>query len=207
MNRKFLATFCVAVAVSGMLALNMYPPIKGQATTKTQPTGGGTPPPVSATPRLSNVPDYVIYRQVFHHLMALKDHAAAIEHQGGDGRALRSYYQDKAGLKGDQATALDQIAADCERDVAKLDAQAQKIIDASRARYKDGKVPAGQKLPPPPPELHKLQEERITAIMTARDRLRTALGAQGFQQFDDFVKLDVAPRINPAQSQQPGGGH
>jgi hypothetical protein len=142
-------------------------------------------------------PDYVVYRHVFHHLLALKEHAKEVERRGGNGRAIGDYYKDRARLKDDQAQAFEKIAADCERDVAKLDAKAQKIIDAAHARFPIGKVPAGAQLPPPPPELHRLQLERIQTIVEARNRLRSALGEQGFQQLDDLIKVNIAPQVQP----------
>lgn len=67
------------------------------------------------------------------------------------------------------------------------DEKAQKIITAFRARYPGGKVPQGESLPPPPPELTRLWEERKAIILHARDRLREAFGEQKFKQFDAFL--------------------
>jgi hypothetical protein len=204
MNRRVLATLCVVTVMMGMLALNMYPPLKGQTAAK-QPTPGAAPPASLPSPHPSSAPDYVVYKQVFHHLLALKEHAKDVVRRGGNGRALGNYYKDRARLNDDQELTFEKIAADCERDVAKLDAKAQKIIDAAHARFPDGKVPAGAQLPPPPPELHRLQLERISTIMEARNRLRAALGEQGFQQLDDFIKVNVAPQVQP-QPIAPGQG-
>jgi hypothetical protein len=196
MNRRVLTTLCVVTVMMGMLALNMYPLFNGQTAAKQQPSGS-VPPASLPSPRPANAPEYVVYRHVFHHLLALKEHAKEVERRGGNGRALGDYYKDKAKLRDDQALAFEKIAADCERDLAKLDAKAQRIIDAARARFPNGKVPDGAQLPPPPPELHRLQLERISTIMEARNRLRAALGEQGFQQLDDFIKLNVAPQVRP----------
>jgi hypothetical protein len=196
MNRRVLATLCVVTVMMGMLALNMYPPLNGQTAAKQQPPGPVAPASLPS-PRPPAAPDYVVYRHVFHHLLALKEHAKEVERRGGNGRAIGDYYKDRARLKDDQAQAFEKIAADCERDVAKLDAKAQKIIDAAHARFPNGKVPAGAQLPPPPPELHRLQLERIQTIVEARNRLRSALGEQGFQQLDDFIKVNIAPQVQP----------
>ena len=125
---------------------------------------GPVPPASLPSPRPASAPDYVVYRQVFHHLMALKDRANEVERRGGNGRALGNYYKDRARLNDDQELTFEKIAADCERDVAKLDAQAQRIIDAAHARFPNGKVPAGAQIPPPPPELQRLQQQRIATI-------------------------------------------
>jgi len=124
-----------------------------------------------------------------------------LERQGRSGKAVRSYYKDRAGLNDEQSRILDEIAADCEREVAQIDAKAKKIIDALKARYPDGKVPAGEQLPPPPPVLKKMQEQRDMIILRSRDRLSQAMGAHGFQQLNDFIKLNVSPRVTPSQVQ------
>jgi hypothetical protein len=80
-----------------------------------------------------------------------------------------------------------------------MDAEAKDIIDAAHARYPGGQVPAGEQLPPPPPELKKLQRQRDMAVLKARHRLRTELGEHGFRQVDDFLKLNFAPNVQPAQ--------
>lgn len=196
MNRRVLATLCVVTVMMGMLALNMYPPLNGKTAAK-QPPPGSVPPASLPSPRPAGAPEYVVYRHVFHHLLALKEHAKEVERRGDNGRALGNFYKDRARLSDDQELTFEKIAADCERDVAKLDAKAQKIIDAAHARFPNGKVPAGALIPPPPPELHKLQLERIATIMEARNRLRAALGEQGFQQLDDFIKVNVAPQVQP----------
>lgn len=200
MNKKSVSlVLCVVVISAGTFAFSGNTPANLPKPTKQQsPTI--TTPATAQIPRSASAPEHVVYRQLFRHLVALKERAREIERQGKDGRALRSHYKDKAGLNDEQARILDGIAADCEREVAQMDAKAQKIIDAFKARFPGGKVPVGEK-PPPPPELHRMQQGRNMIIMHARERLRTALGAQGFQQLDDFVKLNVAPKVKPAQLQ------
>lgn len=44
--------------------------------------------------------------------MALKERAGEVERQGRNGKALRSHYKDKIGLKDEHARLLDRIAAD-----------------------------------------------------------------------------------------------
>jgi hypothetical protein len=107
---------------------------------------------------------------------------------------------------------LDEIAQECERETAKVDAKAQKIIDAVRRRFPDGRIAAPDELPPPPPELKKLQLKRDLIVMRARHRLVTELGTDGFQQIDRFIKVNFAPDVQPvagrkrlsASASQPG---
>lgn len=208
MKRKILAVLCVVcvIAVSaGALSINNDPSPKDrkQASKQALPSNvvaeaaSGT----QQSPQPANAPEYVIYRQFFRHLMALKVRAGELERQGRNGQKLRTHYQDLARLTDEQARLLDRVAADCDREVALQDAQAQIIITAFRARFPGDRVPPGQQLPPPPPELRRMQQQRNNIIMRARYRLRVALGEQGFRQLDDFIKINVAPRISPAQLQ------
>jgi hypothetical protein len=139
-----------------------------------------------------------VYRQFFHHLVALKQRAEEVESHGKNGKALREHYKTKIGLKDKDADLLDQIADECDRETAKVDAQAQKIIDRVRRRFSNGKLASPEELPPPPPELKTLQLKRDMIVMRARHRLVTELGAQEFQQIDEFIKLNFARDVQPA---------
>jgi hypothetical protein len=135
----------------------------------------------------------------FHHLMSLKDRATEVERKGGNGHGLKSYYADRAQLNQGQAQTLDVIAADCEREVALLDARAKIIIDAYRVRLSARKSLNSGTLPPLPPEIESLQHQRDMSILHHREQLRRALGDQGFKQLDDFVKPEHARNSKPAQ--------
>lgn len=219
MSKKILAVICLITVSLGTLALASQRPTNMQQQAGERSPVGDTPGQARVTPGTRQAPgpaaapEHIVYRQFFHHLVQLKERAQTLERQGKSGKALRSYYKDKAGLNDDQSRLLNEIAADCEREVAQMDAKAKKIIDALKARFPDGKVPAGQQLPPPPPALKKMQEQRDMIILRARHRLSEAMGSQGFQQLNDFIKLNVAPKVTPAQLQgsqraasQPGSG-
>lgn len=166
--------------------------INKQTSEKSRPGSEQSPLPARA-------PEHVVYRQFFRHLLALKEHAVELDRQGKTGNRLRQYYKDKIKLSDNHARLLDQIAADCDREVARLDLQAKAIIQASRIRFPNGKVPPGQRLPPPPPELKRMQLQRNLAIIQARDRLREAVGDGEFQKINDFIKVNFAPNVKPAQ--------
>ena len=151
------------------------------------------------SPLPARAPEHIVYRQFFRHLLALKERATELERQGKNGNGLRSHYKDKIKLKDKDARALDQIASDCEREIAQIDARAKAIIQSARARFPNGKLPPGQQLPPPPPELKRMQLQRNVLIMQARERLRTAIGRDEFQKINDYIKLNFAPNVQPAQ--------
>lgn len=192
MNKKrLIITLCIVTLAVSALAFNrQVNPAQSQKALQQQ---------------IKSIPDYAVYRHLFHHHIALKQKAQELEQQGKDGKALRSFYQRQAKLSDDEARAFDQIATECEQEVAQQDAKAKAIIDAGLARYPGGKIPEGEKPPEAPPELKALWEDRNAIILRARDRLRAALGEQEFQRFNDFVERNVKPNITaePLNRQRP----
>ncbi len=194
-KRMFAALTFTAMSV-GIFAIMTHPTTNGQTSAENQPSStAGT----LESPRPGRAPEHVVYRLFFHHLIALKDRAAEIERVGGNGSGLRAYYKNKANLNTEQGLALDQIAADCERDVAELDAKAKAIITAFRARALAKNSVTGATLPALPTELKTMQQQRDTIILRARQKLRTALGEEAFRQLDDFIKVDAERNARPAE--------
>src|SRR5205085_1297882 len=95
----------------------------------------------------------------------------------------------ESGLSDDQAAAVLQIAAECERDIERQDMKAQQVIEAFKATLE--KIKPGDPVPPPPPILQKLQEERDAIIMHARDRLPVALGEEKYKQLDKVAHRNL----------------
>jgi hypothetical protein len=190
---------CVLALLVGGLAFKSYIPTRGQTTTPQLPASATVGTRESPSP--SQAPEHIVYRQFFRHLVALKQRAEGMESQGKNGKALRTHYKDKIGLKDKEASLLDEIATECERETAKIDERAQRIIEAARARFSNGRAASIEEIPPPPPELKKLQRHRDMVVMRARHRLVTELGAYGFQQIDDFLKLNFARDVRPAAVQ------
>lgn len=195
---KTSALLCVLALIVAGLVLNNQLPIRGQATaqqstTTTTTNNVGT----KQSPSSGQAREHIVYRQFFRHVVALKERAAEMKTLGKSGKALRTHYKDKIGLKDKQANMLDEIAAECERETASVDAKAKLIIQLARARVPNGKVSSDQ-IPPPPPELKKLQRQRDMIVMRARHRLASELGAFDFQQVDDFIKLNFARDVQPA---------
>lgn len=144
------------------------------------------------------VPEHVIYGLLLHHVYTLKHQSIENERRGKDGSSLRSAYKRKAGLSDYEALTLEKIASECEQEVAQVDARAKVVIDAFRARYPGGRVPQGEMVSPPPPELQAMQKERDDIVLSARERLRAAFGDVEFERFDTFVQKNVVPEIQPA---------
>jgi len=149
----------------------------------------------SSGPEQAAIPEEVVYGILFRQITAMKREAVRLERQGQDGSALRNHVKKEAKLKDEQAWVLERIALGTEQEVAHIDKQAKKIINAIRVRYPKGRLKDGEPLPLPPPELHTLNEQRKNVILQARERLRSALGDGEFQKFDSFTKEKIARKI------------
>jgi hypothetical protein len=166
------------------------------------PTPSAAPSQKSSPAPRSLAPTHVVYSALFHHVVDVMREADEMQRQGKDTSPLRSFFQRKANLNEFQARILDTVADDCVRQLDVQDARAQLIINEFRKRFPPGKLPPGVKLPPPPPELTQMQEERDAMILRARDRLRVALGDDEFQRFEGFVTERVASGIMPVVLQR-----
>jgi hypothetical protein len=196
---KKVALLCLLALLVGGLGFKNYLPTRGQTPTPQPPASETVGTKESPSP--SQAPEHVVYRQFFRHLVALKQRAQEMESRGKSGKALRTHYKDKIGLKDREASLLEEIATDCELETAKIDERAQRIIEAARARVQNGRAASIEEIPPPPPELKKLQRHRDMVVMRGRHRLVTELGAYGFHQIDDFLKLNFARDVKPSAVQ------
>lgn len=196
-NKKTLAVVSLILITLGVSLFRGLSPTASQTVARAQSRVTTTTVGTKDAPHPSQAPEHIIYRQFFRHLVALKERAKELEPHGKSGKTLREHYKTKIGLKDKDADLLDQIAEECERETAKVDEKAQKIIDGVRRRFPNGQVESAEQLPPPPPELKKLQLKRDMIVMRARHRLVTELGARTFQQIDDYIKVNFAPDVRP----------
>ena len=187
MKRRFLFVFSfVAVLVAGSFAFSSY--VKGKAQTPTQN------PKVTA-PERSPLPDTVLYKHLFHHYEKLAKKADDEEKMGKDGKPYREFYKRQANLTDAQANDLDRIAKETDKEVLRITSQAQEIIRAARAQYPTGKVPIGQKPPPPPALLADLQEQHDAAVEQGREKLKQSFGENDFAKFDGFLRRFMGPDV------------
>jgi hypothetical protein len=149
----------------------------------------------SAQQKTAVVPDHIVYRHLFHHVVALRKKAEEVEKNGGDATQYRTHFKRKAQLSDDQVRILDETAAEYDQQEKLIEAKAKPLVDAYKAQYPDGKVPHGQKPAPPPAELRALSQERDALVLSTRDKLRAALGDKEFNRFDQFVRTQVAPNV------------
>jgi hypothetical protein len=144
------------------------------------------------------LPEPVLYGQMFLHVVALEQRAAALEKRGEDGSQLRLRYKQSAELSDREDETLKTIARDCMARVTEQDRKAMEVIRAVRARTPDGQLARGEKAPVPQAELAELaalQAERDALILAARDRLRATFGEEEFVRLDAFARKTLGPHI------------
>jgi hypothetical protein len=147
--------------------------------------------PRAQSPLKQQLPDQVMYRHLFHHVLALKRKVEELEKDGKDAAQFRTHFKRQGQLSDAQVRILDDVAVQYDEQEKVLDARAKPIIDAFKARHPGGQVPHGQKPEPPPVELRSLSQERDALALRGRDQLRSAL-SYDFERFDKFVKTRVA---------------
>ena len=60
----------------------------------------------------SEVPDHVMYKHLFHHVMVLKKKAEDAQKEGKDGTQFKTHFIRKANLNQEQVGTLEQVASD-----------------------------------------------------------------------------------------------
>ena len=125
----------------------------------------------SSPPRPSTaMPDHIFYDQFFRLLLSLQNTAE---------------YQTKARLSDEETVILEQIAKDCEREIALQDAKASNVIAAFRAELEKRKSGSPGDMPS---QLNQLQADRDQIILRYRDRLKTELGPETFARLTDVAR-------------------
>jgi hypothetical protein len=124
------------------------------------------------------IPDHVVYWDLFQRV------------------ASQAHAQRQADAAG-QDQRLVEIALECEKAVAVQDAKAKTLIDQFHRQHPARLLSKDAHPPTPPAELTSLWEQRITTILTARDRLRGALGEEAFAILDQEQKARAAQHITP----------
>ena len=171
MRKKYIVT---AACVLGLLTTFLFV-VKRQSRAQSSQT---------------QIPEYVMYRHLFHHVVALKNKAEELEKNGRDATQFRTHFKRQAQLNDEQLSVLNEVAAQYDGQEKVLDARAKPIIEAYKAQYPGGQVPHGQKPMPPPIELRSLSQERDALALQGRDQLRAAFG-NDFERFDKFIKTRV----------------
>jgi hypothetical protein len=187
MNKK-LFIFCLATTIGVAIVFAK------RTTSQDSSSSSATP----VTQQTIALPEHVPYMVLFSHHYSNLQKADELAQQGKDDNQYRLMFRRRAGLSDTQAQILDQVTRDCKQELARQDAKAQAVIAEFRKQYPVGTLPEGVTLPPPPPELTQLQQERDAIILRARDRLHAAFGDEEFARFDSFVQSRIGAAIKPA---------
>jgi hypothetical protein len=144
------------------------------------------------------LPQRVVYKQVFQHLVFLDYQADLADQHGKNGNALRNYYQTHAALTASESALLKNTAHDAVVSIKALDQQIQASVALFRGQFARGKWPKGQPLPVPPPELQTLQTAKDNVILGHVSTLQSGFGASRFQHLDSFIQANIAQHITLA---------
>ncbi len=176
------------ILLAGCVAVVLVSPVSIRMNTLSRQTPHGHVPVLAQAE--DGVPDHVVYGFIFRKVSLITNKTKELRALGRISSKPYFALQKEAGLSEAQAKILEATAAASEQEVRRQDEKAQVIIERFRAQFPDGKIPRGVTLPPPPPELKLMWEERNAIILRARDRLRAVFGEQEFHRFDQHVKFD-----------------
>ena len=142
------------------------------------------PPGAPPTPRQN------LYGHLFYMIATVEGDADVAESRGERGRsqALRKHFQDKIGLKGNEAAILKSHATNANKAVRKQDEKARDVIAKIRKKTPGGKLKNGEKPPDVPKELLDMQAERDQMIIDHITGLQQALGQDAFQKIERFAQ-------------------
>ena len=153
-----------------------------------------------APPPPSEPPAEVVYSAFFHFVVELQRQAAELDNEGQEGYFLRDYVKTQTGLTDQEARRLGEISAACVEAVSQQDGKALVVIQKFRSQFPGGRIPAGVKIPPPPPELKVLQQERNQIILAAKGKLAIALGETSFDRVATFARSRITFNTQPIPS-------
>lgn len=179
-KKRILIAGCAAIALVSTFGIGM------NTLSKQEHPGH----PQTATQAEHTVPDHIVYGFVIRKVSIITNKTKELRASGRIGQKPYFAMQKDANLNDVQAKILESIASACQQEIERQDEKAKVIIEAFRSQFPEGKIPEGMTLPPPPPELKLMWEERNAMILRARDRLRAAFGEQEFHRFDQHAKFD-----------------
>jgi hypothetical protein len=141
------------------------------------------------------LPQRVIYGEAFKHIVFLDVQADLADQRGEDGSSLRNFYQSRAGLTAEEGVLLKSTAHGVVTALKAVDERIRVAITTYRAQFPNGKWPANTPLPPVPPELFTLQNEKDTVILNGLKAVQSEFAPDRFKQLDAFVQKDIAPHV------------
>ncbi len=147
----------------------------------------------------SQIPTHILYDQMFRLTVSFRRKAEIQRLKGGRVTSLPDYFKEEAKLTDEQNEILQRVAIEFIQEVQPVDDQATVLISQIREAFPDGVVPDGQEVPPPPPELANLQNQRNSAALARRDQLEELFGKDKFTEFDKFIQGGFAANFQAIQ--------
>ena len=147
--------------------------------------------PTEAPAITLNGPTY----RLFFRYAGWADKKAAELAAAGKATSLTSIHIRGAGLTEDQnRSLLGEVRAFLQQ-VEALDARARQIIEQAHRRRPNGYLLPGQPLPPPPPELGELQQQKEQLTQDTVSRLEEALGPEAFGRLQQHARNKLGPNL------------
>src|SRR5262249_29294244 len=107
---------------------------------------------------------------------------------------LRNHYQNRLGFKDSDYALVREAAARLESDLQRIDSEVQAVIQADRGRH-PRILSSPKDLPPVPPGLLQLRDQRGAMVQHQADSLRGSLGPQLAAKLDAFLDKEFAPNV------------
>jgi hypothetical protein len=151
----------------------------------------------------------IAFRMLFRRVADYKKMSDDAEVAHRDKTYLRRILPDRLKLSADDATRLERISIDCQKDIEPLEEEALVVMEKFSSRFPRGMVAAGMDISPPP-ELAILEELEDSVVLRHRDLLKGEMRAEDYQQTDHEVRrmfgggfsTESPHSLHPAESSQ-----
>lgn len=139
----------------------------------------------------------ITYEILFRKLASFEKSAEEKEELKEDSSHLRTYAARQYDLTEVQSQTLHTIARETLANLADNERRAYIAINAFRAQFPNGEIPAGVPLPTPPPEIAPLQAEREQIVLAGRDRVQQTFGEPVFTDFETNLQRQTQAGLRP----------
>ena len=158
--------------------------------------------PAGGIPRIA-IPDEFVYRHLFFMLSTVEDDADDADKKADHNKAtkLRKHFQNKIGLKDNEAALLKLHSKAADTDVKRQDEKAAEIIGKIHKETPGGKLKPGQTPPAIPQKLRDMQAEKDKMIMDRVSLLRQQLPPETVRKIDQFARDQYKQGANPRPPQ------
>lgn len=134
------------------------------------------------------IPDYIVFDVLFNMVGQLDREADKLESEGSSGKIWRDYLKDRAGLNDEELMVLKEVAKKFVTELEPVHNRAMEIVAERRAKYPNGLAQKGEKMPPPSPELDRLQQRRQEIVLENRAFLENQLAPSSFERLQNFSR-------------------